>query len=169
MIVASLGFHTFLNVSISNGLPFGNDIQLGHSWLILLITKQIAADTTHWNQVTNNGASKLTVSLLSNALFTNTVTIDVILESGENKIFVKPVCRKGYVSELNPYQYAATTKKIRMYFDTKFSGSSLEYIFLWTCCTGNIEFINSKLFDHFIVGNVFINNLALIIFVLFIG
>jgi len=71
---------TFLNVSVSIGLPLGNVTKLGHNWLNLLIIKQIAADTTHWNHVTNNGASKLTWSLLNNALFTNTVTIDVILK-----------------------------------------------------------------------------------------
>lgn len=37
-------------------------------------------ETRHWNQVTKSGASKFTVSLLSKALFTNTVTIDVILQ-----------------------------------------------------------------------------------------
>lgn len=83
---------TFLNVSMSIGLPFGNDTKLGHNWLNLLMTKHIAADTTHWNHVTNSGASKFTSSLLSNALFTNTVTMDVILRSKYFKIvrFVKP-------------------------------------------------------------------------------
>jgi len=45
----------------------------------MLSEKHIVADTTHWYQVTNKGASRLTVWLLRSALFTNTVSMDMIL------------------------------------------------------------------------------------------
>lgn len=41
--------------------------------------KHITTETMHCTQVTKSGASNLTVSPLKSALFTNTVTIEMIL------------------------------------------------------------------------------------------
>lgn len=174
LIASRLMWHTFLNVSMSIGLPFGNDTKLGQHWLNLLIIKHIAADTTHWNHVTNSGASKLTVSLLSNALFTNTVTIDVTLQNKRlirnyyyrtillillNWIWTTKLWFENQslfctsAIQIFLYQYAATTSTMRMYFDIKFSGSSREYMLGW-CCTGTVlsvyplNFINWSYFFH---------------------
>lgn len=118
---------TFLNVSMSMGLPFGNDTNLGHNWLSLLITKQIAADTTHWNQVTNKGASK---SLLNNALFTNTVTMDVTLES---KVIIGFVCQSIY--SIQTFTNMPLQQELCECISTPNFQAAVENTFLTTCCT----------------------------------
>lgn len=48
------------------------------------------AETMHWIQVTNSGASRFIVSLLRSALFTNTVRIDVNLRmNGETGMRIR--------------------------------------------------------------------------------
>jgi len=52
---------TFDATSKSKGEPSGNVKVSGNNFVSMLSEKHIAADTTHWYQVTNKGASRLTV------------------------------------------------------------------------------------------------------------
>lgn len=70
---------TFLIVSLFHGFPSGKETYRGQVFASLLIVRQINAETTHWNHVTNKGASNPTILLDKSVLFTNTVMIEIIL------------------------------------------------------------------------------------------
>lgn len=84
----------------------------------------------HCTHVTNNGASKLTLSPLNSALFTKTVMIDVnLIYASKNQ---KKICNKlerkhfqlQYLISTVSYQYKATTPNILTYFENKDSLNS---------------------------------------------
>lgn len=75
---------TFLTVSRLKGFPFGNCITVGNHFDKRLKTKQMTAETKHWNHAIKMGASMSSLSALSSVLFTNTVVIEITLHRGTN-------------------------------------------------------------------------------------
>lgn len=73
-----------MTVSRLKGFPFGNCITVENHFDKRLKTKQMTAETKHWNHAIKMGASMSSLSALNSVLFTNTVVIEIILHKGTN-------------------------------------------------------------------------------------